>query len=175
MLGKVRHVACFLTLLALAPSVAEARVQTEAGYTKLQAFNGALRFIRIDQGFAVTEKDLESGYLLFEYKGAADDKPTSGSVEVIEKDGGVSVVIQLPQMPEHHERYLADGLLAKLRSDYGDPPARKPPSDAKAKEREKPAPDGSAPTKGREGRREGDRDKKAPPATDERVPGYRIQ
>ncbi|HSC87322.1 MAG TPA: hypothetical protein VLC09_08640, partial [Polyangiaceae bacterium] len=133
------------SLTLVAP--ARARVQHSTGYSKSQTFNGALRFIRIDHGYKVTEKDAENGYLLFEYK-TSSAEPTTGSVEVIEQEEGVLVVVQLAKMPEHHERYLAEGLLAKLRSDYGEPPQRQKPEKDKAKDKAKEKP-----------RKEGDEDR----------------
>ncbi|GEM_PF-1174804 len=167
-----------LLAAALGTSPARARVQTNTGYTKTQAFNGALRFIRIDHGYRVTEKDVDSGYLLFEYKTGASDKITTGSVEVIEKEDGVAFVVQLSQMPEHHERYLADGLLAKLRSDYGDAPEKRPPSSNSKKgksQEDKDKEDDSGAEKDKDKSEEGEKSKKTAPVEGERVPGYRIQ
>jgi hypothetical protein len=39
---------------------------------------------------------------------------------------GVSVLVQLPQMPHYHEQVILDALAAKMRREYGDPPAPRP-------------------------------------------------
>lgn len=127
-------------------SVAEARVEKTLRYTKDQSYNAALRFLRVDQGYVVVEKDLDSGYLLFEYPSEGSKLPTNGSIEVIEREEDISLIIQLPQMPHHHERMLADALLKKLRADYGEPikrqkiPPQEPPVDEAPKKKGDEAP-----------------------------------
>ena len=51
------------TSLAAAPVLARAEADTY--YTLPQAFGAALRYLRVDLGFEVTEKDPEAAYLLF--------------------------------------------------------------------------------------------------------------
>jgi hypothetical protein len=106
-------------------NVAEARVEKTIHYTKDQSYNAALRFLRVDQRYIVVEKDLDSGYLLFEYPSEGSKEATNGSIEVIERGEEISLIIQLPQMPHQHERMLADALLKKLRADYGEPTKRR--------------------------------------------------
>lgn len=137
------------TFLCFTASPAEARIEQSLQYSKLQIFNGSLRFLRVNQGYTITEKDLDSGYLLFEYPSGSGDQTTFGSVEVIEREGEIALVLQLPQMPEHHERYLVDALLNKLRLDYGAPPEKKAPPSRKKQKREKEEKDSSG-TKQRE-------------------------
>lgn len=172
--GKAKQIAFALSLscgLTSWTPRTEARVQQETGYTKQQAFNGALRFIRVDSGYQVTERDLDSGYFLFEYPSSDTDTPNRGSVEVVEQESGVLVIVQLPQLPEHHERYLADKLLAKLRSDYGEPPQRKEPAPArKPKNKEK-----EDEPRDKQDQEEGSEKSKDSTPREERVPGHRIK
>lgn len=114
-----------------------ARTEETTGYTKTQAYNGALRFLRVEQELQVIEKDADLGYVLFEYPTGMGDDKTTGSLEVIERDEEVLVVIQISKLPAHHESRLVGALLKKLEADYGDPPKRAP----KAKE----APDSEKP------------------------------
>jgi hypothetical protein len=44
-----------------------------------------------------------------------------------EADSPVHVIVQLPQMPKYHEQVLVDDLARKLRQEYGEPPAKRPP------------------------------------------------
>jgi hypothetical protein len=128
--------------------VAVARVEKTLRYSKTQSYHTALRFLRVDQGYKIIEKDLDSGYLLFEYTTEGSTRVTSGSIEVIEREEDISLVVQLPQMPRHHETMLATGLLKKLRDDYGEPrkqPKAKvqkpPPSEIEEKDKaDSPAP-----------------------------------
>ncbi len=124
---------------------AQARTEHTLRYSKTQSFNSALRYLRVDRGYNVVEKDPDSGYLMFEYKSDGSEKTTNGSIEVIERGDEIALVVQLPQLPEYHERLIANGLLKKLSTDYGAPPALKKPSPKKPPSPAKP--DQSGPPK----------------------------
>jgi hypothetical protein len=115
--------------IMLSPPLAEAKASYESPYGFDRTWNSALRYIRVDQGYKVTEKDETNGYLLFEYKSPeGSSKTTPGSLEVVrgkDNDSPVTVVVQLPKMPRYHEQVLVDGLATKMRAEYGDPPERK--------------------------------------------------
>ncbi|MEZ4371690.1 MAG: hypothetical protein R3B07_12730 [Polyangiaceae bacterium] len=110
---------------------AEARVEDDSAYSKAQTFSGALRYLRVDLGYEVVEKDPDAAYLLFKYKPMGSREETSGSIEIVQADGKVKVFVQLPKMPEYHERMLSTGLMKKLKTEYGEPPkpAKKPKQD----------------------------------------------
>jgi hypothetical protein len=124
----------------LCAHLAQARAEADSDYSKLQTYNAALRYVRVDLGYEVLEKDSDAGYILFRYlpPGRKND-PTNGSIEVVEVKDHVKIVVQLPQMPTYHETVLRDGLLRKLRNEYGDPPPKKKPDEPK-----KPDSDGGA-------------------------------
>lgn len=127
-----------LLAVSFTGGIASARVEKTLRYSKTQSYNTALRFLRVNQGYKLIEKDLDSGYLLFEYPSEGRSEPTSGSIEVIERGEEISLVVQLPQMPHHHETMLATALLKKLHEDYGEPPSPPKPKDtAKAKTKAK--------------------------------------
>jgi hypothetical protein len=120
---------------------AEAETAYESAYGFDRTWNAALRMIRVDMGCKITEKDDQSGYLMFEYRSTDSKKGSSGSMEFIkpkDHDGPVHLVIQLPAMPRYHEQVLLDTLVRKMRSEYGDPPQPRP--------KEPPAPPKEAPT-----------------------------
>jgi hypothetical protein len=121
-------------------STAVARIEEPLDYTKAQSFSTALRFLRVDSGYKVIEQDLESGYMLFEYPVRNSSSVTSGSIEVVDRGESVALVVQLPQMPRYHERHLADGLLRKLKADYGEAPKREPAKPVEAPEEKPPEP-----------------------------------
>jgi hypothetical protein len=109
---------------------ASAKSSYDSGYGYDRTWNCALRMVRVDMGFKITEKDDANGYLLFEYKTNESSKTTPGSMEFIrgkEADSPVHVIVQLPQMPKYHEQVLVDDLARKLRQEYGEPPAKRPP------------------------------------------------
>jgi hypothetical protein len=114
---------------------ARARVEADSAYSKLQTYSGALRYLRVDLGYEVVEKDPDAAYLIFRYATPGQPKDLStGTVEIVATDTRVKLYVQIPRMPEYHERVLRDGLLKKLREEYGVPPPktdRKPsPPDA---------------------------------------------
>ena len=114
---------------------ASARVEADSDYSKAQTYSAALRYLRVDRGFEVTEKDPDAAYLIFKYDspGAAKSSST-GTIEIVEAGTRVKVLVQLSKMPEYHERVLKDGLLRKLREEYGSAvrrPAEKKPTDKK--------------------------------------------
>lgn len=135
--SKILALAC-LSATCCWSDAAWPRAEEVLAYTKAQSFRSALRYLRVDQGFEVVEKDMESGYLLFEYPHSPsqpkDSPKVRGSVEVIERSDETALVVQLPDLPSYHERMLIEGLLEKLRTDYGVPPSRRapapPPEDA---------------------------------------------
>lgn len=138
----------WLFVLPLAASLvtgaAAGRVEETCTYTKAQVFQSALRFIRVDNGFSLEEKDEASGYLIFDYP-LSDGETTPGSFEVIEHDAEVQLVVRIPKLAEHHERLLVRRFFEKLKSEYGEPPHRKaapeqPPKDADDEAPAEPAP-----------------------------------
>jgi hypothetical protein len=105
---------------------ANARSTFESPYGYARTWNAALRLVRVDNGWKVTEKDDANGYLLFDYKSPENGKTTPGSLELVRgsrPDGSVSVLVQLAQMPHYHEQVILDALASKMRREYGDPPA----------------------------------------------------
>jgi hypothetical protein len=120
-------IAAFLAAGLLLGVPAGARVEGDSEYSKSQTFSAALRYLRVDLGYEVLEKDPEAAYLLFRYEPPGQPKsPSTGTLEVVEAGERVRLFVRLPRMPEYHERVLRDGLLKKLREEYGAPPQHKP-------------------------------------------------
>lgn len=132
---------------------AAARTEGDSRYTKAQTYSAALRYLRVDLGYEVTERDPDAAYLLFRYSAPGRKEPTQGSIEVVENEDRVKCWIQLPQLPSYHEVVLRDGLLAKLRADYGEPPVRKRPKEAKRPDHDAPE-DGDKPADGEKPKRD---------------------
>src|SRR4051812_22508016 len=94
-----------VTVVVIASSDAHASVAYESPYTFEQTFGSALRLIRVDMGLTVTEKDPDSGYVLFQYTSPeSGSKISQGSIEVVKGKEGVHVAVQLPAMPQYHEQ-----------------------------------------------------------------------
>ena len=115
-------------MLVLPSERAHAKSAYDSAYGFDRTWNAGLRLVRVDLNLKVTEKDDQNGYLMFDYKSPeSGQKPVPGSMEFIKgKDGGVRVVVQIPQMPGYHEQVLVDQLSRKLKNEYGEPP-KKPP------------------------------------------------
>lgn len=133
--------------------LAVGRTTERTGYSKSQTINCAIRYLRVDSELTITERDLELGYLLFEYP-TGSGQTTPGSIEVVERDEGAYVIVQLPKLPQYHESRLIRGLVSKLRSDYGPPrkvqqkapPRGKKDADPPTEDQEKDKADGDEPT-----------------------------
>jgi len=126
-----RFVPLLLLLLAgfAIPPAAEGRTDRLMTYRENQVWTGVLRFLRVDMGFRVIERDREAGYLLFEYRDGGQSH--NGSLELVPvvQSGRryVRATLQIPNMPTYVEVVLFEKLERKLRSEYGDPP---PPATA---------------------------------------------
>jgi hypothetical protein len=142
-----RVTAAWLLTLALAGSVLFAlpasRAEASAGYaspyTFEQTFGSAMRLLRVDLGCAITEKDVENGYVLFDYTSPESGKRVHhGSIEVVRGKQGSQVTVQLVTLPQYHEQMIVDALAKKLSSEHGAPlplpvlPAPVVPADAGA-------------------------------------------
>lgn len=111
-------------ILMLIPVFTAARSTRETSYRYDQIWNTAVRFIRVDSGFKITEKDKDSGYLMFDY---TDGNTTQiGALELVETQryqrAKVSIGLRIQNMPSYVEILLLDKLERKLRDEYGDPP-----------------------------------------------------
>jgi hypothetical protein len=131
----------FSILLAiLAPSVAHARAQSDVPYSLGEAFSVAMRFVRVDRGCEVTDKDPAAAFVTFSCKD--DEKVKRGSVEIFQAKvngrEGVRLQVALGDDPHYVELRFLELLERKLREERGTPP-QAPPAAPPAK---KPPPDG---------------------------------
>ncbi len=130
--GLLAVAAASLGLAALlSADLAAARAEAQSDYSKPQTYSAALRYLRVDLGYEIVEKDPDAAYLMFRYSPTGRRSPIHGSIEVIEAKGKVKLFVQLPQMPSYHEVVLRDGLLKKLRQEYGAPPKKSEPAPVK--------------------------------------------
>lgn len=116
-------VAPTLGLILFASKAAYADASDQVGYSQKQVYSAAIRYLRIDLRYEITERDPDSAYLLFEYQPMGQNTPRFGAVEIVKLQQGVRMVIRLPDQPSYQEAMLRDGLLKKLHSDYGQLPA----------------------------------------------------
>ncbi len=123
-----------LAALWLHSRPATARADADTHYSLAQTFGAALRYLRVDLGYEVTEKDPEAAYLLFKYRVPGEPKrEVPGALELVKLDKKVRIFVKIPQMPVLHEQLLRDGLLRKLAQEYGEigrPNPEKPKNNA---------------------------------------------
>ena len=152
MAGSVPLVA--LLFLLLLPGRAHARSTLVLPYGPSDAWATAVRFLRVDRGYPIREKDEPAAYILFDYvDGPRSYRSALELVPVTDSDGRLctQVVLSIPDLPRHYETALLDRLAAKIRAERGVPPPvprrRPPPPDSGDRDKDKrpPAPDGGLP------------------------------
>jgi hypothetical protein len=129
--------AAFALMIWVGPAqLAQARSERTLPYSYERAWPAAVRFLRIDEGFSITESDPDTGYVIFQIK--ENGRVFSGSLEVvrIEEDGreAVRIVLRIGNRPSYMESGLLTRLAQKLHTDYGDPePSPDQPEDTPKK------------------------------------------
>jgi hypothetical protein len=142
-------------VVALGPATASARSTSALPYPSNGVWPAAIRFLRVDRGLPIREKDESAGYVLFDYPEGG--KTYRGALELVpltDEDGRVStqISVSLTGLPRRFEGALLDGLAAKVREERGSPPGapRPPPRPAPAgkdQEKERGRDAAKAPTK----------------------------
>jgi hypothetical protein len=144
--GFVALAASLALLVTAVP--AWARSEKTVAYRRDQVWPTAVRFLVVDEHVKVTEKDADSGYVMFELRD--DGKTFRGALEVmtVVRDGRTLVrfVLQIEDRPSWLELAMLARLETKLRLELGSPsPPPSPPEPAPpAKDAPKPEPPGSA-------------------------------
>jgi len=131
-------VACAALLI---PAVAHAVSARTTSHTFERVWPSAVRFIRVDQGYDIIDKDPETGYVLFEFDD--DDRRFRGSLELVrttDSSGNpeLRMVMNLYDRPTWMEDMVMNKLAQKIRDEHGDPPAPKPKPKPKPKKPDKP-------------------------------------
>lgn len=113
-----------------------------------QVWPTAIRYLRIDRGFKVTDRDEAAGYMLFEFP-LDGGRTGNGSVEMFatEDSSGrpsVSLAVNTGAGPVHLPNAVLDGIAAKVRSERGQPVAP-PKPDQPPPPADKPEDDHSVP------------------------------
>ena len=114
-------------VLAL-PSVGAARTDRELTYRENEIWHSAIRFLRVDSGFKILEKDKGAGYVLFEYKDGQSKHVASLEMVRTARDNKLFVRarLQIENQPRYVEAVLIDRFVRKLKDEYGDPPPAAP-------------------------------------------------
>ncbi|MBN2342671.1 MAG: hypothetical protein JXX29_16630 [Deltaproteobacteria bacterium] len=130
-------------------SMSQAAISKELTYSEDTVWRCAVRFLRVDSGYKILEKDKETGYLLFEY--AENGATYNGSFEVLKRVVNnhevVRVQVNLHGQPKYMESLLFNKLEKKLKNEYGMAPAPKyvgPPTEDAGTEKDAKPDDGKA-------------------------------
>jgi hypothetical protein len=137
-----------VVVLVLAPATAHARTSLSLPYAASDVWPAAVRFLRVDRGFNIREKDEKAGYVLFDFtEGGRTFHASLELVSLTDEDGRGSTDAQLalPELPKRYEAVLLEQLGAKVRQERGAPAPvkRRPPAAEPAKPRAEP--DGGLP------------------------------
>lgn len=136
-----------LMALALVPATASARSTSSLPYPSSGVWTAAVRYLRVDRGLPIREKDESAGYVLFDY--ADGGKTYHGALELVgltDEDGRAStqISVSLAGLPRRFEGAILDGLAVKVREERGPPPgprhqphAAAPDKDKEEKDRDK--------------------------------------
>ncbi len=112
-----------------------------------QVWPTAIRYLRVDRGYSVTDRDEEAGYVLFEFALDGGGRG-NGSLEMFRTEDAsgrpsVAVSVSTGAGPIHLPNALLDGLAAKVREERGQPSA--PPTKGKDAPREDEPDEGDVP------------------------------
>ena len=111
-----------ISMLWCAP--AQAKSSRKLSYSYEQIWPTAVRFLRIDEGLKILEKDVDTGYVLFELKD--EGKRFQGSLELVRRkeDSGrdaVEIILQINDRPSYMEVSILERMLKKIRAELGMP------------------------------------------------------
>lgn len=114
-------------------------------YPMDQVWPTAVRYLRVDRGYAIVDRDPDVGYLLFEFplgRRGSPEQTGRGSIEMFSKADasgrmGVQLKVTTDRGPPHLPHAVGEGIAAKVRAERGLPPPPPPTSPPK----EPPEPD----------------------------------
>lgn len=119
-------------------------------YPFSQVWPTAIRYLRIDRGYGIDERDQDAGFVLFSFPMDGDRKG-HGSVEMLQTEDAsgrpsVQIMVNTSAGPTHLPHTILDGISSKVRSERGQPAPPPPngPSEPDGPE-EQPPDDGSPP------------------------------
>jgi hypothetical protein len=133
----MRYAVAFVLLVDVALTwnvTAHARAQSDLPYGVAEAFSTALRFVRVDRGCKVTDKDADAAFVAFECND--DGKVKRGSLELFKVATGVRMQVTLGDDTHGTELRWLELFERKLREERGTPTVLPPPA---------PTPPASAP------------------------------
>lgn len=142
-MNELRRVAAIAVVCAAlaSPTTSFAKSQRNTYHTLERIWPTVIRFIRIDMGYTIIDKDRDNGYVLFEFED--DNRKFRGSLELIravDTSGRdeLRMVMELYDRPTWMEDMVMGKLEQKIYEEHGDPPKPKPKPEPEPKKPEKP-------------------------------------
>jgi len=117
----------------MAAPLALLKHQRQVSYPIEQVWPTAIRYLRVERGYEIEDRDKDSGYVVFAFSHGS--KMVSGSVEFLSDldDAGrrsVTLISSTSRGPAHLPFAILDGIATKLREERGQPiKAPAPPPD----------------------------------------------
>jgi len=134
--------AVVVVLALLSSAVAHARATADVPYTLPETYSTTLRFVRVDRGCTITDRDGDAAYILFDCK--EGEKSKRGAVELFPQKRGVRVQVTLGDDTHAMELRFVELIERKLRDERGTPappsPPPAPPATASADKPPQPQP-----------------------------------
>ena len=118
----IRWLAAAAVLAVAAPAAAKSSRDVAYGYDPV--WITLVRFLRVDEGLKLVEKDAASGFVIFEL---TEGKRTfRGAAEVMKAQDGAGqpvtrVTLRIAERPSYMEIGMLDRLEVKLREEHGEP------------------------------------------------------
>ncbi len=119
---------CILVATVAASMRADARAQNDLPYSLSETFSTALRFVAVDRGCKVVDKDAEAAFISFEC--SDDGKVKRGSLELFKVPSGVRTQVTLGDDTHGMELRWLELFERKLREERGTPSPPPPPAAA---------------------------------------------
>ncbi len=107
------------SLVVLCNAPAHARAQSDLPYPLGDAYSTALRFVRVDRGCKVVDKDADAAFVSFEC--SDEGKVRRGSLELFKVAGGVRTQVTLGDETHGMELRWLELYERKLKDELGDP------------------------------------------------------
>ena len=123
--GRCRLAALVLALAVAVPAGASADADASFTYDAGVVWSTAVRLIRVDLGYEISEQDHDNGYLLFVVH--QNGRDYNASLEFVAGQGergisSVELTLRITGLPSTAEETILRKLRTKLREDYGQPP-----------------------------------------------------
>jgi hypothetical protein len=146
--GAAKYIALVPLICLLLPASAAAKSTRDLNYGYAAVWTTAIRFLRADRDYKITDRDKEAGYILFVYPGSGSVKECHASLEIVstvdQNDYVVTrLLLKIAHQPSYVELHLLDRLERKLVDERGEAAPRqrrktkKPPEKPKDKAKDK--------------------------------------